>query len=154
MNLLIGKGVRLSNDRNEVDLGVQAAHDFDVQRLERMTGRLDEVDTSVDTVVDNVHTVDLVLRIEVCVETLVNVLHDWPPGVVVVNKVTEARGVNDRESQADAVFFNVCADGLYGNSLGSKVERRLLALLWWVKRCVEESVDQSRLSETRFTYRL
>jgi hypothetical protein len=33
-NLLISKGIGLGNDRNQVDLGVKAAHDLNVERLE------------------------------------------------------------------------------------------------------------------------
>lgn len=117
-----------------------------------MTSRLNEVDTGVDTVVDNVHAVDLVLGIQVSIEALLDVLDDWAPGVIVVDKVTKAGGVNDSQAQANTVLLNIGADGLNVDSLGCEVERRLLALLRGVKRGVEESVDQSGLSEARLTW--
>lgn len=33
-DLIVGKGVSLRNDRDQVDLGVKAAHDLDIQWLE------------------------------------------------------------------------------------------------------------------------
>jgi hypothetical protein len=60
-DLLVGQGIGLGNDRNQVDFGVQAAHDFDVEGLEGVASGLDEVDTGVDAVVDDVHTVHLIL---------------------------------------------------------------------------------------------
>ena len=117
-----------------------------------MTSRLNEVDTGVDTVVDNVHAVDLVLGIQVSIEALLDVLNDWAPGVVVVDKVTKTRSVNDSQAQANSVLLDIGADGLDVDGLERKIERRLLALLRGVKRGVEQGVDQSGLSEARFTW--
>ena len=89
-NLIIGEGVGFSDHRNQVDLGVQTAHDLDVERLERVASGLDEIDTGVDAVVDNVHAVDLVLSIQVGVEALLNVLDNGVPGLIVVDEVAKA----------------------------------------------------------------
>jgi hypothetical protein len=97
-NLIIGESIRLGDDGNEIDLGVQAAHDLNIERLERVTSWLNEVDTSVDAVVNNVHAVDLVLGIQVCIEALLDVLNDWAPGVVIVDKVSETRGVDHSQA--------------------------------------------------------
>ena len=97
-NLLICEGVCLGDDWNEVDLGVKSAHDLNIEGLERVAGRLDEVDTGVHAVIDNVHAVDLVLGIKISIEPLLNVLHDWSPRVIVVDKVTESRGINHRQT--------------------------------------------------------
>lgn len=131
-NLFIGKRICLSNDRDQIDLGMQSAHHLDVERLERVAGGLDEVYTCVDAVVDNVHAVDLVFGIEVGVEPLLDVLHDWSPRVIVVHEITKARSINDSQAEADAVLLDVGADALYADGLGCEVERRLLALLGWV----------------------
>lgn len=131
---------------------MQTTHDFDIERLERVASGLNEVDTGVDAVVDNVHAVDLVLGIEVGIEALLDVLGDWAPGVVVVHEVAEAGGVDHSQAQANSVLFDIGADGLDVDSLGVEVERRLLALLGRVERGIEEGVDQSRLSEARLTY--
>jgi hypothetical protein len=75
-----------------------------------VTSRLDEVDASMYAVVNNVYTVDLVLRVEISIETLFNVLNYWAPRDIVVDKVTETGSVNDGQSKADAVLFNIGAD--------------------------------------------
>jgi hypothetical protein len=150
-NLLIGESVGLGNDWDEVDFGVKSTHDLDIQRLERVAGRLNEVDTSMHTIVDNVHPVDFVLRIEIRVESLLDVFDNWPPGVIIVDEVTKARGIHNGQAEADAVLLNVGGDGLYADRLWCKLKRRLLALLWRVKRGIEQCVDQRRLAKTRLT---
>lgn len=93
-DFLVGQCIGLGNDGDQVDLGVQAAHHLDVQGLQGVAGRLDEVNTGVDAVVDNVAAVDLVLGLQVGVVALLDVLDNWAPGVIVVDKVTEAGGIN------------------------------------------------------------
>lgn len=130
---------------------MKAAHDLDVKGLEGVASGLDEEHAGVDTVVDNVHAVDLVLRVEVGVVTLLNVVDNRAPGLIVVDEVSESRGVDHGQAKADASLFNVGADGLNGNRLRDDVQARSLALLGRVERSVEKSVDQGRLSESRFT---
>ena len=131
-NLVVGQGVRFGDDRDEVDLGMQSAHHLDVEWLQRVTSRLYKVYTGVDAVVDNVHAVDLVLGVQVRIEALLNVFHNRSPRVVVVHKVTEARGVNDSQAKTHAIFLDVGADALYADGLGCEVQRRLFAFLWRV----------------------
>ena len=56
---------------------------------------LDEVDAGVHTIVNDVHSVDLVLCIEVCIEALFNVLHDWLPRIIVIDEVSKAGRVHN-----------------------------------------------------------
>lgn len=140
-NLLIGQGIGLGNDGDQVDLGVQAAHDLDIQRLEGVASGLDEVNTSVDTVVDNVAAVNLVLSLEVGVETLLDVLDNWAPRVVVVDKITEAGGIDDAQAETDTVLLNVGAGGLDRHGLGDNVGIGAGALLRGVEGGVEQGVD-------------
>ena len=63
-----------------------------------MAGGLDEVDTCVNSVVANVHPVDLILRIQVGIEALLNVVHNWSPRLVIINKVTKTRGINNGQT--------------------------------------------------------
>jgi hypothetical protein len=97
-NLLIGQGISLGNDWDQVDLGMKTTHDFDVKRLQGMTGWLDEVHTGVDSVVNDVHTVDFVLGVEVGIEALLNVVHNWSPGLIVVDEITETWGINNSQA--------------------------------------------------------
>jgi hypothetical protein len=62
-DFLICQCIRLGNDGNQVDLGMKSAHNLDVQWLQCVASGLDEVDTCMNTVVHNIHTVNLVLCI-------------------------------------------------------------------------------------------
>jgi len=147
-HLIVCQSICFSNDRNEVNLGMQSPHHLDVERLQRVARRLDEVDAGMNTVIHDVHAVDLVLGLEVCVKSLLNVLNDRSPGVVVVDEVTEAGCVDHGQSESDAIFFDVCADRLYGHSLWDDIKAGAFALSWRVEGSIEEGVDQGRLSET------
>jgi len=62
-DLLIGHGVGLGDDWNQIDLGMKSAHDLNVQRLQGMSSWLNEVNTGVYSVIYNVHSIDLVLSV-------------------------------------------------------------------------------------------
>lgn len=151
VDLLISEGIGLGNDGDQVDLGVKAAHDLDVEGLERVAGGLDEEHAGMDAVVNDVHAVNLVLGVEVGIEALLNVLDNRAPRLVVVDKVTEAGSVHNGQAEANASLLDVRAEGLDLDGLGNDVERRLLLLLGRVEGGVEEGVDKRRLSEARFT---
>lgn len=131
---------------------MKSAHDLDVKWLQRVASWLEEVDTSVDTVVNDVHAVNLVLGIEVGIESLLNVVDNWSPGLVVVDEVSETWGIDNSKTEADAVLLDICAYGLDGDGLWNDIKRWALALAWWVQRGVEESVDQGRLSKSGLAY--
>ena len=61
-----------------------------------MARGLDEEDASMNAVVDDIHAVDLVLRIQVGIESLLNVVRDGAPRLVVVDKVAKAGRVHNR----------------------------------------------------------
>ena len=87
-HFLLRKGISLRNDWDQVDLGMEAAHDLNVKRLQSMASGLNEVDTGMDSVINNVHAIDLVLGLEIGIKSLFDVLHNWSPGVVVVDEVS------------------------------------------------------------------
>lgn len=60
-----------------------------------MASGLDEENASMDAVIDNVHSVNLVLSIQVGVVTLFDVVYNGSPRLVIVDKVSETRRVND-----------------------------------------------------------
>jgi hypothetical protein len=92
---------------------MQSAHNLNVKRLQGMAGGLDEVDACVNSVIHDVHSVDLVLGIKVGVKTLLNVIHNWSPRLIIVDKITEARGINNSQTQTNAILFNIGTNGLY-----------------------------------------
>lgn len=116
-----------------------------------MACRLDKVDASMNTVVDDVHAVDLVLGLKICIESLLNVFDDGPPGIIVVDKVAKSWGVNDRQAKSHTVLLNICADRLDGNGLWDDVETGTLAFSGRIKGGVEQGVDECGLSQTRLT---
>lgn len=150
-DLLVGQGIGLGDNGDQVDLGVQAAHNLDVQRLQRVACGLDEVDTGVDAVIDDVAAVDLVLSLEVGVETLFDVLDNRAPRVVVVHKVAKSGGINNAQAETDTILLDIGAGGLDRHGLGDDIGVGAGALLRGVERGVEQGVDESRLSEARFT---
>ena len=92
-NFLLGQGIGLGNDGNQVDLLVKSPHELDVdwfepffqlrlyivQRSLRVTGRLDKVDTRVNTVINQFEPVDPILLLEVSVESSIDIVHNWFP---------------------------------------------------------------------------
>jgi hypothetical protein len=74
---------------------MKSAHNFNVQGLQRMASRLDEVDAGMNSVVDDVHAIDLIFCVQVGIEALLNVIHNWSPRLIIVNEITKTRGIND-----------------------------------------------------------
>jgi hypothetical protein len=130
---------------------MESAHDLNVKRLERVAGGLDKEDTCMNTVVNNIHAVNLVLSIQVGVESLLDVVDDRAPRLIIVDKISKTWCIDNSEAETNTCLLNVGADGLNGNSLGNNVEAGSLALLGGVQGGVEESVDQSRLAQARLT---
>jgi hypothetical protein len=151
-DLLVRQGIGLGNDGDQVDLGVKATHHLNIQGLQGVSGGLNEIHTGVHAVVDNVHAVDLVLGLQVGVETLLDVLDDRSPRVIIVDKVTEAGGVHDSQAETNAILFDVRADRLDRHGLGNDFLAGALALLGRIEGGVEECVNQGRFSEAGFTY--
>lgn len=71
---------------------------------------LDEVNAGMDTVVDDIHAVDLVLGFEISVESLLDVLNNRSPGIIVVNEVAKTGCVNDGQSEPHAILFDIRTD--------------------------------------------
>lgn len=107
-----------------------------------MSSRLNKVQASMYSVVDELLPVDSVFLLEVSVKARLYVFEDGLPAVIVVDKVTKAWCVDDGEPQLDAVFLNVCRDGLDSNCLWSFGRGRSI-LLWRIEGRVEERVYQS-----------
>jgi hypothetical protein len=97
-DFLISHSISLGNNRNQVDLGMQSAHDFNVQWLQSVACWLNEVDTRMNSVVNNVHAIDLVLRIQVGIKALLNVVHNWSPRLIIVYEITKTRGINNSQT--------------------------------------------------------
>ena len=92
------KGIGLSDDGNQVDTRAQPLHNFDVERLQGVSGRSDEVQASVNAHVNLVRTTGLLLLQHVRLMLVVEEFDDGLPGVTVVDVVSETGGINDRQT--------------------------------------------------------
>jgi len=130
---------------------MQAAHDLDIKGFQRVASGLDEVDTSMNTIVDNVHPVHFVLCFQVRIKPLLDIFNDWPPRIIIVHEIAEARSINNSKPQTDAALFNVGTNRLNRYSLWNNVQTRSFALSGRVQGRVEEGVDESGFAQARFT---
>ena len=73
------KSIGLGNDRDQVDTSAQALHDFDIERLEAVTGGTDEVETGVHTQVDTIIALRLLFLKHVGLVLVVEELDDGLP---------------------------------------------------------------------------
>ena len=106
-----------------------------------MTSGLNKENASMNTVVDNVHAVDLVLSIEVCIISTLDIVNDWTPRLIIVDKVTKPRCIDHSQTETDTSLLDVGADGLNLDGFGDDIVARALALSRGVQRGVEKSVD-------------
>lgn len=97
------ESISLGDDRNQVDARAQALHDLDVEGLERVAGRADEVQASMNTEIDLVISSGLLLLQHIGLVLVVKELDDGHPGIFVVDIVTEARGVDNGQANCDPV---------------------------------------------------
>ncbi len=95
-NFLVGQGICLRDNWDQIDFSMKSAHDLYIQGLERVTGRLNKVDTGVHSVIHNVHSIYLVLRVEIGIESLLNVFDYGTPGVIVIYEIAKTRRIDDR----------------------------------------------------------
>lgn len=98
LQILGAQGVSLSNDGDQVDACAQLLHDLDVERLEGVAGRTDEVQAGVYTEVDLLLALRLLLLQHVRLVLVIEELDDGLPRITVVDVVAEARCVNDSQT--------------------------------------------------------
>lgn len=88
-NLLVGHGVRLSDDGDQVDLLVKTLHELNIESLERVAGGGDEVQASVDTGVGDLAAVDSVLLVEVGIEAALDGFQDGLPAILEMMQIEQ-----------------------------------------------------------------
>jgi hypothetical protein len=120
------EGVSLSDDGDQVDTSAELLHDFNVQGLEAVAGRTDEVQASVHTEIDLLGSARLLLLKHVALMLVVEELDDRLPRVAVVHVVAETGGVNDRE--ADWITWLASTHGHAASIVQPKMCLRALTL--------------------------
>lgn len=154
LSLLEGEGVGLCDDGHNVDDIRQLLQDDNINWLERVARRLNEEQAAVDAgILDVSLSLGRELLAQVRRVLILDVLDDGIPAAVVVHQVSVTGGINDVESQADAVLLNDVRDGM---DLGGGADR-LIGLKTTLGvdqvRC-EDGVDQGRLAQTSLTCQL
>jgi hypothetical protein len=92
------ESVGLGNDGNQVNASTQSLHHLNVERLEGVASRADEVETGVDTEIDLVLTTRLLLLKHVGLVLVVEELDNGHPRVTVVDIVAKSGGIDDGQS--------------------------------------------------------
>jgi hypothetical protein len=87
-----------------------------------MTSRLNEVDASMNTIVDQLGPVDAILLLQIRIETRLNVVYDGLPAaainyqlstcasnspILIVNIVAESRSVHNGQLQPHTILLNI-----------------------------------------------
>lgn len=153
LSLLQGKTIRLGNDRHDVDRLAELLQHDNVDWLQRVAGRCDEVQAAVDA---GVLDVSLALGCEflpqVCAVLVLDVLDDWVPAAVVVHEIAITWGVDNVQAETHAVLLDDVGDwvdfGGATNWLGG-----LEATLAVHKMRCEDGVDERRFAETCLSYK-
>lgn len=151
--LLHGQRVALRNHRHHVHKLAQLLQHDDVDRLERVSARLDEEQAAVDA---RVLQVALPLRRQLLAQVravlVLDVLDDRIPAPVVVDQVAVARRVDDIEPQAHAVLLDDVRDGLdLGGAANGLVGGEAAFAVDEVGR--EDCVDERGFAEAGLTWR-
>lgn len=111
--LLRGQGVSLGDDGNDVDDIRKLLQDDNVDRLQGVARGVDEEEAAVDTsILDVALSLCRELLAQVRGVLILDILDDGVPATVVVDQVAVSRGVDDVESQSDAVLLDDVGHGL------------------------------------------
>lgn len=73
------QGIGFRDDRNQIDTCAETLHDFDVERLQGMASGTDEIEAGVDTEIDLVMSLGLLLLQHIGLVLVVEELNDWHP---------------------------------------------------------------------------
>jgi len=143
------EGVSLGDDGDQVDASTELLHDFNVQRLEAVTGGANEVQAGVHTEINLLGSARLLLLKHVALMLVVEELDDRLPRVAVVHVVAETRSVNDRKADLEELLLEL---GLGDLDLDGLVD--LLCVTAAVVGVVldgggEKGVDEGGLAEAR-----
>jgi hypothetical protein len=65
-----------------MNLGVKFPHEFNVEGFERVAGRLNKIDTRMNTIIDDICPVRFILSLEIGIESGLNTFKDWFPTII------------------------------------------------------------------------
>ena len=142
--------VRFGHDWDEVHACAQTSHDLNIQRLERMSGRTNEVQTSMHPQINLLRPAWLLLLQHIALMLIIQKLDDRLPAIPVIHIVAEPRGVDNRKADFEELLLQL--------GLGDFDLDRLVDLLGVAAAVVgvvldgggEEGVDEGRLAQSGF----
>lgn len=146
--LLQGETIGLGNDRHDIDRLTQLLQHDNVDWLESVTSRANEVQAAVDAgILDVSLTLSRQLFPQVCAVLVLDVLDNGVPAAVVVDKVAIAGSVDNVQAQTDAVLLDDVSDGV---DLGGATDWLVggQATLAVDEMRSEDGVDECRFAET------
>jgi hypothetical protein len=143
------QGVSLGHDRNEVDASAQALHNFNVERLQGVSSRADEVKTGVHAEIDLLCSPRLLLLKHVALMLVVQELDDGLPAVTVVDVVTETGCVNDGQTDFEELLLQLGLGNLDLDSLVDLLGETSAVIGVVFDGGAEKGVDKGCLAETR-----
>lgn len=146
----LGEGVSLGNDGDEVDPGSETLHDLNVEGLEGVTGRTDEVQASMNAEVGLFTALRLLFLAHVNLVLVIDEIDDRCPAVAVVDIVAETGSVDDRQLDLELLLFQLGLDDVDLNSLvellgvspGVVLARRKLGAEERVDHCVQANMRE------------
>jgi hypothetical protein len=92
------ESIRLRDNGDQVNSRTQSLHDLNIQRLQCVSSGADKVQAGVNAEVNLIDTAGLLLLQHVGLMLIIQKLDDWHPRIAVVDIVSEARGVDDSET--------------------------------------------------------
>lgn len=104
-SLVQGERIGFCNDRDDVDDVCKFTKDGEVERTKAMAGRVEEVQGGVDAGIDDVAVAQgSQLFTEIRRMLVLDILDDRVCTAIVVDQVSEPRGIDDIQRQSDAIF--------------------------------------------------
>ena len=101
------QGIRLRDDRNQIDARAETFHNLNIKRLERVTSRANEVQASMHSQIDLLGPTRLLLLQHVALMLIVKKLDDGLPAVPIVHVVAETWRIDDGESDFEELLFQL-----------------------------------------------
>jgi hypothetical protein len=152
LSLLQCQAVRLGDDGDNIDNIGELLQDNDIDRLQRVSGRLDKKQAAVDAGILNISlSLGSELLAQVGRVLVLDILDDRVPAAIVVDQVAIARGVNNVELEADTILLNDMRNGVNLGSRSNGLVGEHTTL------CIDQvggknGIDQGRLAQTGLTF--
>lgn len=141
------QSIRLGDNGNEIDAGAETLHHLNIQRLQGVASRTDEVQASVHAEINLLRSARLLLLQHVALMLVVQKLNDGLPAVPVVHVVTEAGGVDDSQSDLEELLLQLGLGDLDLDGLVDLLGVAAAMIGVVLDRGGEEGVDEGRLAQ-------